>query len=223
MKILLIVITLLSSFSVNSQVEYGFFAGPQLTGVRYTIDGKKQESSLKIGVNAGFQMKVPFENRLSFAPSIMYNLRGYDVKFDAPSFPPDSSAIDNNTSFHTIELAFLLQHDFNLAPGHYFIRFGPSLDFALFGNEKFNTNTNGFVDRKMTFSFSEYGRYLASAILQFGYEAKNGLFIYGHYNYSLTTMNNQDLGPGIGNRAGGITIGKYLKRNKVVIDTKNMQ
>ena len=213
MKFEFIVITLLSSFSVNSQVQFGFFAGPQLTDVRYIIDGKRQESSIKLGVNAGLQMKVPFENRLSFAPSIMYNLRGYKVKFDGSAFPPDSSAIDNNTSFHTIELAFLLQHDFRLEPGHFFIRFGPSLDFVLFGNEKFNTNTNGFVDRKMTFSFIEYGRYLASAILQFGFETKNGLFIYGHYNYGLTSMNNADLGPGIGNRAGGISIGKYLKSN----------
>jgi hypothetical protein len=212
MKILFIVITLLSSFSVNSQVQFGFFAGPQLTDVRYVIDGRKQESSLKLGVNAGLQMKVPFENRLSFAPSIMYNLRGYKVKFDGPTFPPDSSAVDNNTSFHTIELAFLLQHDFNLEPGHFFIRFGPSLDFVLFGNEKFNTNSNGFVDRKMKFSFTEYGHYLASAIFQFGYEAKNDWFIYGHYNYCLTSMNNADMGPGIGNRAGGISIGKYLKR-----------
>ncbi|HEY5772040.1 MAG TPA: porin family protein [Chitinophagaceae bacterium] len=214
MKFLFIVITLLSSFSVNSQVEFGLFAGPQLTDVRYIIDGKKQESSLKLGVNAGVQMKVPFENRLSFAPSIMYNLRGYKVKFDGSSFPPDSSAIDNNTSFHTIELGFLLQHDFKLEPGHFFIRFGPSLDFVLFGNEKFNTNTNGFVERKMKFSFTDYGRYLASAIFQFGFEAKNGWFIYGHYNYCLISMNNRDMGPGIGNRAGGISIGKYLKRKK---------
>jgi hypothetical protein len=185
------------------------------------INDKKQESSLKIGVNAGLQMKVPFEGRLSFAPSIMYNLRGYKVKFDSPVFPPDSSAVDNNTSFHTIELAFLLQHDFNLEPGHFFIRFGPSLDFALFGNEKFNTNMNTTVDRPMKFGFAEYGHYLTSAILQFGYEAKNGLFANAHYNYSLTSMNNADNGPRIGNRAFGITIGKYFKRNKVVIDTQN--
>jgi hypothetical protein len=212
MKILLSAITLLLTFSVNSQVQFGIFAGPQVTDVRYVIDGKKQQSSLKIGVNAGLQMKVPFENKLSFAPSIMYNLRGYKVKFDSPTFPPDSSAVDNNTSFHTIELAFLLQHDFNLEPGHFFIRFGPSLDFALFGNEKFNTNTNGKVDRSMKFGFADYGHYLASAIIQFGYEAKNGLFIYGHYNYSLTTMNNSDYGPGIANRAAGFTVGKYFKK-----------
>jgi len=221
MKILFSNIILLVTISANSQVEYGLFAGPQATGVRYIINDVKQESSLKLGVNAGFQMKVPFEGRLSFAPSIMYNLRGYKVKFDSPTFPPDSSAVDNNTSFHTIELAFLLQHDFNLQPGHLFIRFGPSLDFPLFGNETFNTNTNTTVDRPMKFSFADYGHYLVSAILQFGYETKNGLFFYSYYNCSITTMNNADYGSGIGNRAAGLTIGKYFKRNKVVIDTKN--
>jgi len=214
MKILFSTIILLVTLSANSQVEYGVFAGPQATGVRYIINDVKQESSLKLGVNAGFQMKVPFEGRLSFAPSIMYNLRGYKVKFDSPSFPPDLSATDNNTSFHTIELAFLLQHDFNLEPGHLFIRFGPALDFALFGNETFNTNMNTTVDRPMKFSFADYGHYLVSAILQFGYEAKNGWLAYAYYDYSLTTMNNADFGPGICNRAAGLTIGKYFKRNK---------
>ena len=213
MKILFSAITLLLTLSVNGQVQLGIFAGPQVTGVRYTIDEKKQESSLKIGVNVGMQIKVPFENRLSFAPSIMYNLRGYKVnKFTGLAFPPDSSAINVNTSFHTIEVAFLLQHDFNLEPGHFFIRVGPSLDFALFGNEKFTTNSNTEVDRSMKFSFSDYGHYLASAIIQFGYEAKNGLFVYAHYNYSLTTMNNWDFGPEIGNRAAGFSIGKYFKK-----------
>ena len=211
MKLLLSAFILFLTLSVNSQVKYGLFAGPQLTGVRYTIDDKKQESSIKVGVNLGFQMKVPFEGRLSFSPAIMYNLRGYKVKFDGISFPPDSSAIDNNTSFHTIELAFLLQHDFKIEPGHLFFRIGPSLDFALFGNETYNTNTNTTVDKPMKFSFGDYGHYLASAIFQFGYEAKNGWYGYAHYNYSLTTMNNADYGPGIGNRAAGITIGKYLK------------
>jgi len=221
MKLLFPALILLPSLSANSQVEYGVFAGPQITGVHYTINSKKQESSSKIGVNAGFQMKVPFEGRLSFAPSIMYNLRGYKVKLNSPAFPPDSSAIDNNTSFHTIELAFLLQHDFKLEPGHFFIRFGPSLDFALFGNETYNTNINTTVDKPMKFDFDAYGHYLASAILQFGFEAKNGWFTYGYYNYSLTTMNNYDGGPRIGNRAAGISIGKYFKQNKAVINTQN--
>lgn len=222
MKILLSVFTLFMGLCLNGQIQVGIFAGPQITGVNYSVNDKKQESDLKPGINIGTQLKIPFENRLSFAPSIMYNLRGYKVNFTSPSIPPDSTATNNNTSFHTVELAFLLQHDFNLEPGHAFIRFGPSLDFALLGNEKFNTR-NGSVDRSMKFSFADYGHYLASAIVQLGYELKNGMFFYGHYNYGLTTMNNADRGPKIGNRAAGISIGKYLNSKKIVLDTRNKQ
>jgi Outer membrane protein beta-barrel domain len=211
MKILFSAIVLLASFSLKSQIQFGGFAGPQITDARIVIKDKRQESSIKIGGTAGLQLKVPFEGRLSFAPFIAYNLRGYNVKFSSPAFPPDPTATDNDTRFHTVEVGFLFQHDFNLEPGHVFIRFGPSLDFALIGNEKFNT-PNGMVDRKMKFSFGDYGHYLASAILQIGFETKNGIYFYGHYNYSLTTMNNADNGASIGNRAAGISIGKYFKR-----------
>lgn len=207
-------------FQLNGQFNIGLFAGPQVTSAHYTINDIKQETELKTGINIGAQLKIPFENKLYFSPSIMYNLRGYKVRFNAPSFPPDNMAIDNNTSFHTVELAFLLQHDFNLKPGHTFIRFGPSLDFALFGNEKYSTN-NSTVDRNMKFSFGDYGHYLASAIVQLGYETRNGVFFYGHYNYGLTSMNNADRGPKIGNRAAGISIGKYLNFKKNIPDTQN--
>jgi hypothetical protein len=151
-------------------------------------------------------------------------MRGYKVKFSGLSFPPDSSAIDNDTRFHTVELGFLLQHDFKTEAGHAFIRFGPSLDFALFGKEKFNkSNGGGLVEQDMKFSFSDYGHYLASAIVQLGYETKSGFYFYAHYNYSLTTMNNNDYGPAIGNRAAGISIGTYLSKNKIVLDTKTRQ
>ncbi|HLF45660.1 MAG TPA: porin family protein [Chitinophagaceae bacterium] len=222
MKILFLLLSLFIVLSVRAQVQFGLFAGPQTTGVRYLINDDKQESDLKTGINLGAQFKIPFENKLSFAPAIMYNLRGYKVQFNATSFPPDSAAINNNTSFHTIELAFLLQHDFNLDPGHAFIRFGPSLDFALLGNEKYNT-ANSAVDRNMKFGFGDYGHYLASAIVQLGYECTNGVFFFGHYNYGLTSMNNADHGPEIGNRAAGISIGKYFNRKKIVMDTKNKQ
>jgi hypothetical protein len=211
MKKCICILTLFITFAARSQVQFGLFAGPQVTGVRYIINEVKQESSLKMGVNLGGQFKIPLEYRLTFAPSIMYNLRGYKVNFNSPSLLPEPSAVDNNTSFHTVELGFLFQHDFKLEPGHCFFRIGPSLDFALFGKEEYNTASSS-VSRNMKFSFGDYGHYLASAIFQFGYESKNGTFAYAHYNYSLTTMNNADYGPKIGNRAAGISIGKYLKK-----------
>ena len=222
MKIFLTAIIFCITVNVNSQVQLGLFGGPQATTVHYVINGNKQDHGFKYGINLGAGLKVPFENRLSFVPSVMYNLRGYKVDFSSPSYPPDTFAIDNNTSFHTVELAFLLQHDFKTEAGHWFLKIGPSLDFALFGKETYHTSTST-IKRNMIFSFGDYGHYLASAILQLGYEAANGVFFYGHYNYSLTTMNNFDEGPRIGNRAAGISIGKYLTRKKIVLDTKNKQ
>ena len=207
---------LLITIFVNCQIYFAASAGPQATGVKYIVDHKKQESSMKLGVNAGLQVKIPLEGRLYFAPSIMYNLRGYKVKYSAPPDLPNPEAIDNNTSFHTIELGFLLQHDFKMAPGHFFIRFGPSLDFALLGHEKYNTQTTS-VERAMPFNFANYGHYLASAIVHFGYEFKNKWYVYGHYNYSIGTMDNVDYGDYIGNRAIGISIGYYFKTSKVVL------
>ena len=209
MKYLLLSVTLITTISVSSQVKTAIFAGPQATNVRYLIQGQKQQSDFKIGTSAGIMLKVPFEGRLSFTPGIMYNLRGYNVKFNSPTALPDSIAADNNTSFHTIELSFLLQHDFSSNAGHFFLRFGPSLDFALFGKEKFNSKDEYF-ERNMKFSFYDYGHYLASAILQAGYENKKGVFLFLNYNYSLTSMGNRDGGPQILNRAIGISIGKYL-------------
>jgi len=103
-----------------------------------------------------------------------------------------------------------------MAPGHFFIRFGPSLDFALLGHEKYNTQTTS-VERAMPFNFANYGHYLASAIVHFGYEFKNKWYVYGHYNYSIGTMDNVDYGDYIGNRAAGISIGYYFKTSKVVL------
>ena len=223
MKILLSVLTLFIILPARSQVQVGIFGGPITTNVRYLVKEKKQASDFKFGINTGVQLKFPFEGRMSFAPSLMYNLRGYKVKLSKPAFLPDTNATDNNTNFHTVEVGLLLQHDFNLEPGHLFFRIGPSLDFALIGREKFNTKSSTFVDRNMKFSFSDYGHYLASAIFQFGYEMKNGTYFYGHYNYSLTSMNNADGGPKIGNRAVGITIGKYFGSKGLKMDTGNKQ
>jgi len=223
MKLFLLSLTLLLVHTSFSQVRLGFFAGPQATTAAYKVSGIKQDNSFKYGLQAGATLKVPFENRLYFSPSVFYSYKGYKVKYSASSSLPDYSATDNNISFHSVEVAFLLQHDFKIEPGHFFIKIGPSLDFALFGKEKFNTNSGSSVSRDMKFGFADYGHYLANAIAQFGYESVGGVFFYANYEYGLTNMSNRDNdGPTIGNRVIGITIGKFLN-SKIVIDTKNKQ
>lgn len=218
MKLLLTAMAVLTAVFANSQVYFAVAGGPQATGVHYKVDHIVQEGSKKMGVNAGLQAKIPLEGRVYFAPSLMYNLRGYKVQFSTPPTElPHPEAIDNNTSFHTIELGFLLQYDFKTEPGHFFVRLGPSLDFALLGHEKYNIKGNGLVERTMPFNFAAYGHYLASAVAHFGYESKNKWYVYAHYNYSIGTMSNVDQGDYIGNRAAGISIGYYFKTSKVVL------
>jgi hypothetical protein len=212
MKKTLFFATLLITIQSFSQVKSFVFAGIQGNNAKYTVMGDRQNTSFKIGGQAGFGMKVPFEGRLSFVPQLFYSNKGYKVDLDKSSPLPDASAVKNSTSIHCVELAALLQHDFSTDPDHFFIRIGPSLDFQLFGNEEYTTNTGTVVKRDMPFSFGEYGHYSGNALAHFGYETANGFFVYAQYTYGLASINNFDRGPQIRHRDVGITVGLYLKK-----------
>lgn len=211
MKVCLLAALIFSAvLTAYSQPQFNVFGGPQTSFSSYAVEGVKQETSNKYGFQAGLGMKVPFEGRLYFSPALFYSMKGYKVKYTRFAYPPDITATDNNTTFHTVETAFLLQYDFNDAPNHLFIKAGPSLDFHLFGNEKFNTPM-GMVDRKTPFGYDKYGHYSANMLLQLGYEMKNGFFVFGQYSHGLGSINNADGGPRIRHRVLGISIGKVLK------------
>lgn len=202
----------LLSVHAQGKPDFGIFAGPQISTAKYTILGDKQSVSNKYGFQLGGTMKIPFENRLYFSPMAFYSLKGYKVELSRPSFPPDTLALDNNTTIHTVELAALLQYDFSSKPNHFFLRFGPALDFQLSGREKFNLKNGSAVDRNMIWDFGSYGRYAASAIIQFGYETASGLTLTANYDRGIATINNADGGPKIRHRVFALTVGKYFKK-----------
>lgn len=224
MKLVCVTITtLLTSISSLSQSQFGIFAGPQATIARYSVQGVHQETKFKYGFQAGAGFKIPFESRMYFAPCMFYSMKGYKVEFTRYAFPPDPQAKDNNTTIHSLELGGLLHFDLGSQPSHLFFRIGPSLDFHLFGKEKFQLMAGGTVDRSMPFGFSEYGHYSANALAQLGYETSNGFVIFGQFSYGLTSTNNNDFGPQIHHRNYGISIGKYFTRKKIVFDTRNRE
>ncbi len=207
-------VLLLSVIICQSQVLFGIFAGPQLTTAKYSIADVKQPTQSKYGLFAGAGLKVPFENHLYFSPALYYGLKGYKVTFNKFAFPPDTLAINNNTSIHTIELGLLLEFDFGDKPGHAFIKAGPSLDFQLAGTEKYDLKTGGSVDHSMPYGFPYYGHYSVNVLLQLGFETKGGFFVSGQYTYGLSDINNADLGPEIRHRAFGLAVGMYFHRRK---------
>ncbi|MGC4037030.1 MAG: porin family protein [Chitinophagaceae bacterium] len=197
--------------SINAQTRFNFFAGPQVTTVSYVVKGEKQATSFKPGVVLGAGAKIEFENRLFFSPSIYYSLKGYKVDFKQSSMLPNPSALNNNVTVHTLETAFLLQYDFNKKPSHLFIKLGPSIDFQLYGKEKFDLADETHVDRTMKYDYENYGRYAATGVFQLGYELRKSIFFYGYYEQGLTNLDNADKGPTIQYRVAGITIGKFIK------------
>ena len=209
-KIIFIAVLLISSVFCYAQVEVVIFGGPQISTAKYTVNGKKQSTTNKYAIQFGTNLKIPFENKLYFSPAAFYSLKGYKVKLNQPSFLPDTSAIDNNATIHTFEIAALLQYDFSTRPKHFFVKFGPSLDFQLSGKEKFNRSNNTQADQKMVFNFEKYGRYGANMLLQLGYETSKGFLISGQYTHGIGSINNADFGPRIWHRVFGISFGKYL-------------
>jgi hypothetical protein len=211
-KITIFSVALLSSFlGVTQEVKFGIFAGPHVTSATYSVEGVNQPTDAKVGFHIGATYKIEFDNKLFFAPAISYKLMGYKVAFNRPSFPPDLLAKDNNTTFHEVDVDVLLHFECGKKPDHFFFRFGPSFNFILWGNETFNLETGENVEQSMKFSTTKgYGRYDASLVGQFGYETSKGITIYAHYAEHMLSMNNQDKGPTIRNRMGGITVGKYF-------------
>lgn len=206
----------LGSVAVNAQItKLAFFGGPQMSSAHYKVDGVKQPTNFKTGFMAGAAVKVPFDNNLYFFPAIYYSMKGYKVTLNNPSYPPTELAKNNNTTIHTIEIAPLFNIDLSKNPSHFFVRFGPAVDFAIAGTEKFDTvnaitNKVGTVERNMLFDFTSYGRITASANLHFGYETKKGFMIFAQYVYGIGSMNDADNGPRILHRVLGLSAGWFF-------------
>jgi len=197
-----------------SQISFGVFGGPQLTTAKYKVNEKKQPTDFKPGFQLGATIKIPFDNQLYFGPAIYYSMKGYKVTLKDPAFPPTQVAINNETTIHTIEIAPLLHLDFSNQPSHLFVKFGPAIDFAFSGKEKFDTiGGTKPIERSMHFSYTEYGRITAQAILHLGFESSKGYFVFAHYAEGLGSLNNADNGPIIKHRIVGISIGWFFNKN----------
>ncbi|GAC1703586.1 MAG: hypothetical protein NVS9B7_00490 [Flavisolibacter sp.] len=204
--------------NLEAQVRLGVFAGPQLSSARYLIMNVKQPVQEKFGFMAGGAAKVDFESNFYFFPALYYSLRGYKVTLNKPSYPPTELAKNNNTTLHTLQIAPLFNVDLSKKSSPIFVRFGPSLNITLSGKERFDTAANGgTVERGLKFAVTDYGRITASANVQLGYQTKEGLMIFLHYEYGLGSMSNADGGPIILHRVFGMAAGWFLKHNPKIL------
>jgi hypothetical protein len=214
-KRILTALLLVITFSASAQVQMTVFGGPQITTARYSVRDTVQPTQYKPGFMVGAGAKVVFDKGFYFFPAIYYSMKGYKVTLHNPSFPPTELALDNSTTIHTIEIAPLFQIDLSGSPSHFFVRFGPSVDFAFSGKEQFDTAVNApRINRNMKFDFTEYGHFTASANIHIGYETNNGIMVFAQYVYGIGNLNDADGGPRILNRVFGISAGWLFNKIK---------
>jgi hypothetical protein len=217
-------ISVIAGSNCFAQARVFLFAGPQTSTARYTISDVKQPTEFKYGFHAGAGMKVDFEGNLYFSPAISYSSTGYKVKFNRPAIPPDSSAKDNNTNIHQVDVDIPLQFDLGNGTNHLFLKVGPSFNIITSGKEKFHLNTGEEINREMKLGlYSSYGRFLVSLVTAVGYETSSGFYVNLQYAHGLTSINNADEGPQILQRVIGLNIGIFLHSRKIVLNTKNKE
>jgi hypothetical protein len=201
-------------FSQVTNAQLTVFGGPQISSANYTIREVDQPTKYKTGFMAGVGLRSLIEGPAYFAPSLYYSKKGYEVTFNQRATPPDSNAKNNNTSIHTIELAPLVQINLSKSPSYLFVRLGPAVDFALSGTEAFDSSNNKRISRNMAFDFAVYSYVTISGIVQLGYQHKSGLTVFAHYGLGLSSLNNNDGGPGIRHRIAGISAGWRLGKKR---------
>jgi len=224
LRVILIFLSLfVAQINLAAQNLVGLLGGIQFPGARYEILHQSQPIQRFMGIQAGVQLKVPFDVNLYFVPSIRYNLRGYDVQLEIPNGQPHPDAIENSIRLHNLETAVLLQFDLGSNPNHIFLRGGPSLETHLSGTEHYLKSNGELVKQPVSFARGEYGRYSLNLLAEVGLETRSGWFAYGFYTYGATSISNRDYAPAIKLRSFGISLGKYLNAKKIILDTRNIE
>ncbi len=163
---------------------------------------------------AGVGLKTLIEGPVYFSPMLFFSRKGYKVNFNRPAFPPDTGAINNNTSINTIELAPLIQINLSKSSSYAFLRLGPSFDFNLSGRETFDSTNNKQISRDMAFDFGTYSHATISMNGQLGYQHQSGFTLFAFVNFGVSSLNNADYGPQIFHRVYGAALGWKLGKKQ---------
>jgi Outer membrane protein beta-barrel domain len=205
-KILTTAISYFILHTVSAQTNLGIKAGYNYSTARVIANGVKQKTQYISGYGAAIMFKTWFDGVLHFSPYIAYNRRGY-------SYSPDTGAIKQiENTIHYIDVVPILSFDFPINPSQSFIAgFGPVMGFAISGKEKI-TPVNGLTsEKKMVFSFADYGRYDVGLTANIGYRF-NKYLLEVSYLYSLTDLeNNEAIKRDIRNRMFNMSVGYYFK------------
>jgi hypothetical protein len=207
--LLTVICTTIISSLVNAQdltdIKFGIKGGYQLNLSSF-ITTKKVSSKPVHGGYAGVMMKIPFDNRLSFAPHVDVAYRGAATDSIHPS---------NYSSVKEFQMRVmpLLQIDFkhpDEKANTLFVHFGPSVEFGLKGKQVLQDASNNKQKGDLRYGYQRYGRYDASWRTGIGYETTGGLRVLLEYAHGLGNMINTENGGTIKYRVVSLGVGYWL-------------
>jgi hypothetical protein len=157
-------------------VQFGVKGGVNFATV--TGDGFDSPDS-RTSFNAGFVAEIPFSERFSIQPEVMYSGQGFDVKEIDQDNAFDT---DDNIEYQLDYIQVPILAKVYLFEG-FNVQAGPQIGFKI--NEEIDYQPNsdaGDVDLDETEDI-EFG--LAAGL---EYKFKSGFFIQGRYNYGFTEL-----------------------------------
>jgi Outer membrane protein beta-barrel domain len=179
-------------------------------GYNYSLSYFNTNKTLPVkpvhGGYVGAMLKIPFDNRLFFAPQIDVSYRG--MKTDSLQKNQYSSI----SEFH-LRIQPLLQLNFKKPESKsntLFVHFGPSIGFGITGKQIKQDAANNPVSGTLKYGFTNYGRYDAHWHTGIGYETTGGLRLLLEYAHGLGNMINTDGGALLKYRNISLGIGYWL-------------
>lgn len=208
MKYLITGLLALVLSSSSAQSRFGIQAGYNHNTARIHTLNTKQSTGYVPGFNIGARFKTAFEPPLHFVGVVSYNMRGYTYK------PVGASITKIQTTIHYIDIAPMLNYDFNSLSDDHHVSFtaGPVMGIAFSGRQKITEN-GVTTSSPMKFSFSDNYGYASFAIHTALSYHFNNKFIEGSYHLGISSINNNEEidETNIKNRGFAITLGYWLK------------
>lgn len=171
-----IILFLITSFVSLSYSQ--FTIGPK-SGVNMSkLYNSDIDSNFKFGFHVGGFVKYNFTSSLSVQPELMYSQQSSFI---------DVSLIDygGNVYFNGLKITYQYLHlpvlvNCNLGNSHFYLEFGPQLDYHL--KSKYSLDNNDFKDDVL----NEWKKIVFSAVGGLGYNFNNGLSFSARYCHGLS-------------------------------------
>ncbi|MEO5500444.1 MAG: porin family protein [Ginsengibacter sp.] len=183
---LMLLMILLTAFSLTAQKTIGITAGASFANVTVKSQGISASLKLKPGLTAGIMLNVPLSGNFIFQPALNFVQKGYKVKDDFGT---------ETVTLNYLEVPLNIIYNTKKIDG-FFIGAGPSLAYGISGTDKVKYPGSGMPDENNKVKFGsgveevkgfDFG---VNAIA--GYRLAGGFMISANYNLGLSKINNDD-------------------------------